>query len=220
MKNLRTQALCLVLLLVPRMAEAGVGVCAEGSVPVRVEVGRVVEVVVEGGVGDLVRSGDPATLKVEHTSGHLFLTPLTDHPAALTIIDSRGGSHALEYIFGQSADQRIVVGECGGSSDGQTGQDAAMHLMRDMVSGRFPDGAAEKLTGTVMFDDGRVRMKAVLVYELPQLSGYVMQVENLLEGPVIVPVERIEFAGLLAVAVKQDILAKAERTDLYMVVRR
>ena len=207
-------------LLAPCVVSADQGVCGDGQVTVRALVGQAVEIVLENGVGDLVRSGDPATLKVEHTSGHLFLTPLSSLPAQVTILDMQGQSHLIQWVFDQPVDRKIVIRDCAPDEGGGGRQDAVMVLMRDLMRGHVPDGAARKDTDEIMFDDAKVRMRAVLTYQMPKLWGYVMRVENLTAGPVAIPVQQMSFPGLLAVSSSQEILGKGEQAKIYMVVGR
>jgi hypothetical protein len=208
-----------ILSMVSTAAAAQPRVCGDGPVLVKAAVGQAVEIVVENGVGDLVRSGDPATLKVEHTSGHLFLTPLSVTPAQVTIIDMRGRSHVIRCVFDQPVDQKIVIGDCVPSYE-EGGQDAVMVVMRDLIRGRTPDGAAEQKADMVMFDDGNVRMTSLRVYQMLQFWGYVMVVENLTPRIVAIPVQQMSFPGLLAVFSSKDVLAGGEKGKVYMVVGR
>jgi hypothetical protein len=195
-------------------------VCGNDMVLVKAALGQAVEIIVENGVGDLVRSGDPATLKVEHTSGHLFLTPLGLTPADVTLIDMRGQSHLIRFVFEQPVDEKIVMGDCDRAEESRKEENLVMAFMRSLIRGRAFAGTTEKKTDVLMFDDGRVRMRAVLIQELPQLWGYVMVVENLIREPVIIPVQTISFPGLLAVSSAKDRLAVGEQGNIYMVVGR
>lgn len=195
-------------------------VCGGGQVLVNVAVGQAVEVIVENGVGDLVRAGDPSTLKVEHTSGHLFFTPLGLSPAEVTVIDVHGRSHLIRWVFGQTVDRKVTIRDCAIDEKIPARQDAVMGLMRALILSRPLAGATQKDIDEIVFDDGRVRMRAVLVYQMPKLWGYVMRVENLTAGPVVIPIQRISFPGLLAVSSSKDVLAHGESADIHMVVNR
>jgi len=208
----------MVFFLVPSMAWTDQHRCGDGSVTVKAAVGQAVEIVLENGVGDLVRSGDPSTLKVEHTSGHLFLTPLSQLPAQVTIIDMQGQSHLIRWVFDQPVDRKIMVRDCVSHDEDHRRQDVVMAFMRDLMQGRMPAGATQKDTDEVMFEDTRVRMRAVVVYQMPRLWGYVMRVENLTAGPVSIPLQQIAFPGLRAVSSSGDVLAKGEQGNIYMVV--
>ena len=205
------------------MASSAVAVpriCGDGVVVVKAELGQAVEIVVENGVGDLVRSGDPSTIRVEHTSGHLFLTPLAPSPAEVSIIDRRGGSHLIRLVLDPPAEQRVVLADCHEDERAGGAQDPAIALMRDLIRGLVPVGSTEKTTDTVMFDDGKVRMRAILVEEMPGLTGNVLWAENLTSEPLIIPLQQMAYPGLLAVSAAQDVLAPGEKTKVYMVAGR
>jgi hypothetical protein len=148
------------------------------------------------------------------------LTPLTSSPADVTIIDMQGQSHLIRCVFDQPVDQKIVIGDCVSSDENNTREDAAMALMRDLIRGSAPVGATQKKVDALMFDDGKVRLRSVLVQELPRLTGYAMVVENLTQGSVAVPVQQMSFPGLLAVSSAKDVLLQGEKGDVYMVVGR
>jgi hypothetical protein len=194
--------------------------CGGDPVTVNARVNQAVELIVEDGVGDLVRSGDPATLKVEHTSGHLFVTPLTAAPAGLTVIDTAGVSHPLRFVFGPRVDERLVVSSCGRDNDALHQGDAGLALLRELLRGRVPEGAEETSSQAVMFDDGKFRLRARRLIAVPGLLGYVLDGENLSDAALAVPVTRLEYAGLLAVTSREATLEAGAVTELHMVVRR
>ena len=206
--------------LVCGVAMAGTRVCSQEPVVVKMAVGKAVEIEMEAGVADLVRSGDPATVKVEHTSGHLFVTPLSANPAELTVIDTRGHSHHISYIFGDGADEKVVVRDDAGQGQVPAHEDTAMALMRDLIRGRSPERATVQRSEVVIFDNGRMRVRSVFIEELPHLRGYVTVVENLTQAPLVVPVQQVTLPGLVAVASQKDILAPGEACRLYMVAGR
>lgn len=195
-------------------------VCGTGLTVVKAAVGQAVEIFVEAGVGDLVRSGDPSTLKVEHSAGHLFLTPLGDAPAEVTVIDRQGQSHLIRCVLGQPVDRKIVIGDCPPVDGVEKSQDAVMALMRALIRARVPTGASEKRLDEVLFDDGKVRMRSVAIYQMPRLWGYVMRIENLTSKAVTVPIQQMAFPGLLAVSSMKDVLSAREQSYVYMVVGR
>ena len=206
--------------LLSQVAWAAPRVCAQESIVVKAAVGRVVEIEMEAGVADLVRSGDPASIKVEHTSGHLFVTPLSLTPAELTVIDTRGHSHHISYAFGDGVDDKVVLRDNPGPGAAAAQEDGAMALMRDLIRGRVSERATEQRSEVVMFDNGKVRVHCVVMDELPRVRGYTTVVENLTRAPLVVPVQQITFPGLVAVASQKDILAPGESCALYVVAGR
>ena len=200
-------------------ASAEKNVCSGTDVLVRVEVGKMVDIYVEEGIADLVRSGDPSTVKVEHTSGHIFLTPLAAAPADITILDAVGRSHRIKYVFDQGVDEKIVVGDCREQEAG-TDKDLVMSMVRDLIRGRQPEGSRRREGGPVIFEDAQVRMTLVVMHELPKLAGYVVTAENLTDGPAALPLQRIAYPGLLAVAADKESLEARAQANVYMVVAR
>ncbi|MBF0330940.1 MAG: type-F conjugative transfer system secretin TraK [Candidatus Omnitrophica bacterium] len=199
---------------------AATRVCGEAVVEIRSAVGKLTEIVVENGVADLVRSGDPSTVKVEHTAGHLFVTPLTTAPADLTVIDKRGLSHRLRHVFSSGLDEKIIIADCAGPASGQDHKDTVMEMIRDLVRHRTPAGSTQKVSDEVLFENDNWQMRSVMIYEAPPLWGYVAVVRNKKTVPLMFAVERITFPGLLAVTAEKDLLAPADETTVYMAVRR
>jgi hypothetical protein len=197
------------LVLAPPLSSAERRVCAGGPVVLKAAVGQLVDIVMEDGVGDLVRSGDPATLKVEHTSGHLFVTPLSRDPAGLVVIDGKGRSHQLKYVFEAEVDEKVTVADCPSEDGAGTQENVTVRLMRDLMRLRIPEGSTARKADETMFESAAVRLRAIAIYELPQAFGYVMVMEN-----------KETYPDMVAIASQKDILAPGESTGVYMVVRR
>jgi hypothetical protein len=216
MKRHEGMCLCLAVWCGSLAAAAG------GEVPltVRAAVGEALEIVVEAGVGDLVRCGDPATLKVEHTSGHVFITPMSDRPADLTVIDQGGRSRRLKFVFDGPADRKIILPAEAPADDSGARQDEGMAFMRRLIRRENPSGSSARAEDRVMYDDGRIRLRSLTAHETLRLAGYDITAENLTAEPLPVPLQRIMVPGLLAVWSEKDILAPGEKGRMHMVVRR
>ncbi|MBF0619942.1 MAG: type-F conjugative transfer system secretin TraK [Candidatus Omnitrophica bacterium] len=186
-------------------AQADQQINAEGSYAVRAAAGKAVEIVCEAGLANLVRSGDPATLKVEHASGHLFVTPLGAPVAELVIMDIRGRSYRFRFVLEGPADDKIVI--AGARSVEPAEGTGTPGIIRDLVLGRVPAGAVERKSDEVVFDDGKIVLRMMALYELPQVVAYVMSAENRLKTSVVMPIEEIALPGMLAVSAEKDILA-------------
>ena len=88
-------------------------ITSDGPVEVLGIAGKTNELYFESGISSLVRSGVKETLTVEQMANHLFVTPLTENPADLIIIDLQGQSFKLHFVFGKGYDDKIVVkGSC------------------------------------------------------------------------------------------------------------
>ena len=57
-----------------------------------------------------------------------------------------------------------------------------------------------------VYRDAFFSMKLVEAYRSPVLHGYVLEVENLAEFPVLVRVQEIDFAGMIAISAGDEYL--------------
>ena len=199
-------------------------ITTDGPVEVLGIVGHTNEIYFEGGISSLVRSGIKQTLTVEQMNDHLFVTPLTENPADLIILDLQGQSYKLHFVFGKGYDDKIIVKAATVKQEEGSGDNSTIGLIRDLVLNRVPKGSTEKKANGVVFDNGQLRLHLIAVYEFPKVLAYVMVCENLLDRSIIVPVEQVNFPHLLAVSSEKDLLT-AKGTDgaitkVFMVVGR
>ena len=199
-------------------------ISTDGPVEIMGVVGKTNELYFDSGISSLVRSGVKETLTVEQTANHLFVTPLTENPADLIIIDLQGQSFKLHFIFGKGYDDKIVVKPSSPKSGNDEGDNSTIGLIRQLAMNKTPAGSTKRKADTVVFDNGKLRLHLITVYELPQVLCYVLVCENLLDRSIIIPVEQVGFPHLLAVSSEKDLLT-AKGTDgsmskVYMVVGR
>jgi hypothetical protein len=83
----------------------------------------------------------------------------------------------------------------------------ALDLMRSMMRGLPADGyeiiRADKKE---VYRDAYFSMKLVEAYRSPVLHGYIVEVENLAEFPVLLRVQEIDFAGMVAISAGDEFL--------------
>jgi hypothetical protein len=63
-----------------------------------------------------------------------------------------------------------------------------------------------------VYRDPFFSMKLVEVYRSPVLHGYVLEVENLAEFPVLVRLQEIDFAGMVAISLCAAVIDRVYRT--------
>ena len=63
--------------------------------------------------------------------------------------------------------------------------------------------------------DAFFSMKLVEAYRSPVLHGYVIEVENLAEFPVLLRVQEIDFAGLVAISTGDEFLQPRRKKSRY-----
>jgi hypothetical protein len=141
-------------------------------------------------------------------------------------------TYELNLSVSDNPDQSVVIAYIPRSLQAQAdraGKVPALDLMRSMMRGLPVDGY-EIIKGDrkEVYRDAYFSMKLVQVYRSPLLHGYVIEVENLAEFPVLLRVQEIDFAGMVAISVGDEFLQprpkKASeavqekfRTKLYLV---
>mgnify|MGYP001607032604 CR=1 FL=1 len=92
----------------------------------------------------------------------------------------------------------------------EQGRDTAntVELMKALLTGRQPPGAVSaKLHSQDIFNNAKLRITIDEVYEFAGgTKAFILTFENLIDKPVVVPIEHIELPGLLAVSVDSQIL--------------
>ena len=79
--------------------------------------------------------------------------------------------------------------------------------MRSMMRGLPVDGyEIVKADKKEVYRDAFFSMKLVEAYRSPVLHGYVIEVENLAEFPVLLRVQEIDFAGMVAISAGDEFL--------------
>ena len=83
----------------------------------------------------------------------------------------------------------------------------ALDLMRSMIRGLPVDGyEIIKANKKEVYRDAFFSMKLIEVYRSPVLHGYVIEVENLAEFPVLLKVQEIDFAGMVTISAGDEFL--------------
>jgi hypothetical protein len=200
-------------------------VMEEGSVLLKGVPGKMVEVRCEAGIASLVRSGDMTTLKVERVNDRLFITPLSQDPAELVVLDVTGRSYRLRFSIGTEGEEGVVLGTKTETSERFKEEGAwSVDFLRAMVKGLVPAGATEERAEQVVFNNERMRVMLLKRYVTPQIIGYVFNVENVSAQALVVPIEHIVFRGLLAVCAEQDVLEATgkinDRTKMFLIARK
>ncbi len=151
----------------------------------------------------------------------------------LFVVGESGTTYEINLSTSDNPDQNVVISYLPKSLHVQADrarQAPALDLMRSMMRGLPVDGyEIIKADKKEVYRDAFFSMKLVEAYRSPVLHGYVLEVENLVEFPVLLRVQDIEFAGMVAVSTGDEFLQprpkKASeavqekfRTHLYIVV--
>ena len=144
-------------------------------------------------------------IAVEKEDRSLFVRALApDIQDALFVVGDSGTTYEVNLSTSDNPDPTVVISNIAKSvwaQAEQARQVPALDLMRSMMRG-LPVGGYEiiKADNKEVYRDAFFSMKLVEAYRSPVLHGYVIQVENLAEFPVLVRVQEIDFAGMVAIS--------------------
>src|ERR671919_410664 len=150
-------------------------------------------------------------IAVEKEDRSLFVRALApDIQDALFVVGDSGTTYEINLSASENPDQTIVISHIAKSVQAQAEQARqvpALDLMRSMMRGLPVDGyEIIKANNKEVYRDAFFSMKLVEAYRSPVLHGYVIEVENLAEFPVLVRVQEIDFAGMIAVSAGDEYL--------------
>jgi hypothetical protein len=129
---------------------------------------------------------------------------------ALFVVGDSGTTYEINLSTSENPDPTVVISHTAKSVQAQAeraGQVPALDLMRAMMRG-LPAAGHEiiKADKKEVYRDAFFSMKLVEAYRSPVLYGYVIEVENLAEFPVLVRVQEIDFAGMVAISAGDEYL--------------
>ena len=83
--------------------------------------------------------------------------------------------------------------------------------MKALITGEgLSNAALSKAKNDEIFNDGSIRITIDRIYEFPSgVKAIVLTVENLRFNPVVVPIEHMQFPGLLAISIESQMLEAA-----------
>jgi hypothetical protein len=150
-------------------------------------------------------------IAVEKEDKSLYVRALAPEVAdTLFVVSESGTTYELNLSTSDSPDQTVVISHIPKSLQVQAErarQVPVLDLLRSMVRGLPVDGyemiSADKKE---VYRDGFFSMKLIEVYRSPVLHGYVLEVENLAEFPVLLQVQEIDFAGMVAISSGDEFL--------------
>src|SRR5439155_25641547 len=148
---------------------------------------------------------------VEREERLLYVRTLApDVDDALFVVGESGTTYELNLSVSDNPDQTVVIAAITESLMAQAEQAKqvpALDLMRAMVHGLPVDGyEIIKAKRKEVYRDAFFSMKLIEVYRSPVLHGYVVEVENLADIPVLLRVQEIDFAGMVTISAGDEFL--------------
>jgi hypothetical protein len=150
-------------------------------------------------------------IAVEKEDRSLYVRALApDVQDTLFAVGDSGTTYEINISASDNPDPAVVISSIPKSVQvqiEQARQVPALDLMRSMMRGVPPAGyEIVKADKKEVYRNGFFSMKLVEAYRSPLLHGYVIEVENLAEFPVLLRVQEIDFAGMVAISAGDEYL--------------
>jgi TraK protein len=150
-------------------------------------------------------------IAVEKEDKSLYVRALApDIEDALFVVGDSGTTYEINLSMSDNPDQNVVISHIAKSVQAKAeraGQVPALDLMRSMMRGLPVDGyEIIRANRKEVYRDAYFTMKLIDVYRSPVLHGYVIEVENLAEMPVLLRVQDIDFAGMVTISAGDEFL--------------
>ena len=182
-----------------------------GEITLRLKAGMITEAEFPDKIANVTKSVANETLQIETLGNRIFLLPRENLESQLYVVTQDNVSYCLHLIMDETqAATRIKIEKPHQQTNEEQSKDTAntVELMKALMIGRQPPGSvSSKLHPQDIFNNAELRITIDEVYELAGgTKAFVLTFENLLDKPVIVPIEHIELPGLLAISVDSQIL--------------
>ena len=181
------------------------------EITLRLKAGMITEAEFPDKIANVTKSLANETLQIETLGNRIFLLPRENLESQLYVVTQDNVSYCLHLIMDETqAATRIKIKKPNQEVSTEQGRDTAntVELMKALLTGRQPPGSfSSKLHLQEIFNNGIIRIIIDEAYELSnKLKAFVLTFENLDYKPLVVPIEHIEFPGLLAISVDSQIL--------------
>lgn len=199
----------LVLLVLPSILEARVVKWEGKPISVSVSTERLTRIEFPENLRSVFLSR--SDIAVEREDKSLYVRALAPEiEDTLFVVGESGTTYELNLSTSDNPDQTIVISYIPKQLQAQAERAhevPALDLMRSMVRG-LPVSGYEiiKADKKEVYWDAFFSMKLVEVYRSPVLHGYVIEVENLAEFPVLLRIQDIDFGGMVAISAGDEFL--------------
>ena len=181
------------------------------EISLRLKAGMITEAEFPDKIANVTKSVASEILQIETLGNRIFLLPRESFDSRLYVVTQDNVSYCLHLIMDETqAATRIKIKKPHQEVSTEQSRDTAntVELMKALMIGRQPPGSvSSKLHPQDIFNNAKLRITIDEVYELAGgTKAFVLTFENLVDKPVIVPIEHIELPGLLAISVDSQIL--------------
>ena len=175
----------------------------------------VMEVEFPSNIANVTKSIPTALLQVETLGNRMFLLARENFESQVYVVTQDNISYCLHLVVAEAKDVPNHVKikkpfESASEPRNRTNLNT-IKLMKALITGEgLSNAALSKAKNDEIFNDGSIRITIDRIYEFPSgVKAIVLTVENLRFNPVVVPIEHIQFPGLLAVSIESQMLEAA-----------
>ena len=175
----------------------------------------VMEVEFPSNIANVTKSIPTALLQVETLGNRMFLLARENFESQVYVVTQDNLSYCLHLVVAEAKDVPSHVKikkpfESASEPRNRTNLNT-IKLMKALITGEgLSNAALSKAKNDEIFNDGSIRITIDRIYEFPSgVKAIVLTVENLRFNPVVVPIEHIQFPGLLAVSIESQMLEAA-----------
>ena len=181
------------------------------EITLRLKSGMITEAEFPDKIANVTKSVSGEILQIETLGNRVFLLPRENLESQVYVVTQDNVSYCLRLVMDEAqAPTRVKIKKPLSQVNEEQGKDTVntVELMKVLLTGRQPPGSlSSKLHPQDIFNNGKIRIIVDDAYELSnKLKAFVLTFENLMDKPVIVPIEHIELPGLLAISVDSQIL--------------
>jgi hypothetical protein len=179
--------------------------------PLVLNEGKITEAEFPANIANVTKNVSSELLQVETLGNRMFLLARKTFDSQIYVITEDNISYCLHLIMDETqAPTRVKI-----TKPKETKKDAedkgtinTVELMKTLINGgAFQNVASLKLNSREIFNNRDLRITAEEIYELSNgIKAFVLTFENLTYKPIVVPIEHMEFPGLLAISIESQTL--------------
>lgn len=188
---------------------------AKTAIPLKLKTGVVTEAEFSERIAGVTKSVPAEFLEVETLGNRMFLLPLKSFDSYLHVITEDNVSHCLHLSMDEAEAATYIKIKQDEAKPRTKGRGAynTIEIMRMLLKGEeLPGASSVNSHDQEIFNNGGLRILTEAVYELDGgAKALRLRLENLMDKPIVLPIENIELPGLVAISVDSQFLGARPR---------
>lgn len=177
----------------------------------RLKAGMITEAEFPDKIANVTKSISSEILQIETLGSRMFILPRESLDSRIYVVTQDNESFCLHLIMDEvGVPTRIKIKKPHRTANEEKNKDITntVELMKALLTGRQLAGTvSSKLHPQEIFNNTKLRITIDEVYELQSgTKAFILTFENLIDKPIVVPIEHIELPGLLAISIDSQIL--------------